>query len=310
MTVAVGAAAALPVRSVAVQVVLFRNDATSLFRLAEAISAAARHALAHTELDRVVVRFGDCSPAPCITPDDRRRIDSLLADVETGYEFFDANLGSAGGSNALAVHGDEDAIWILNPDTYPAPRSMAHLIEVLGTAGVAIAEARQIPIDHPKAYDPSTGETGWAVGFALMIRRTVFDQVGGFDERFFPMYCDDVDLSWRVRAAGWSVRHVPRSVVFHDKPIEHGGAVRWSEDAARHSHLARLWLYRKYLRPDLEAAFLERIDEASDPVAARAIDEFRRRVAAGETPAPVPDANRVAVFDGDAFAAHRFEYRG
>ena len=296
------------IRSVAVQVVLYGNDARRLVGLAGAVRAVVAHARRHLDLDAVAVRLGDSSPTPCLDGEDVGRLRSALGDVPLTYEFFDANLGSGGGSNALAACGDEEAIWVLNPDTYPAPSAMSELLNALGGDDVAIAEARQIPIEHPKAYDPTTGDTPWASGFSMIVRRSVFDGVGGFDAQFFPMYCDDVDLSWRVRAAGWRVVHVPTAVVLHDKPIESGGAIRWSHDEARWSHLARLWLYRKYGRPDLEAAFLASIDDGSDPVAADAAAEFRRRTGSGESPEPFDGARRVALFDSGRYAPHRFEY--
>jgi len=304
-----------PVRTVGVQVVLFDNDPTQQVRLAEAIAAAAGRALAdgETSLAKVVLRYGDCSRWPCLSDGDRARIaDTVAADgagLDVSFEFFGANLGSAGGSNALAAAGDEDAIWVLNPDTYPAPTALAALLAAL-ESGVGATEARQIPIEHQKAYDPQTGDTGWATGACTLFRRGAFDRVGGFDAHFFPLYCDDVDLSWRLRLDGWSIRHVPRAVVFHDKPIGTGGAVRWTETAARSSHLARLWLYRRYGRPDLERRFLAEAAVADDPILRAAVDEFTQRAAAGDAPERLDDGGRVAQFVDGQYAPRRFSYAG
>ncbi|MEO1059694.1 MAG: glycosyltransferase family 2 protein [Actinomycetota bacterium] len=298
--------------SLAIQVVLYRSAFDEQRRLAEAITACAVNARRAGVVDHVAVRYGDCSPAPCITPDQLDALRSALAaaTADVTYSFFDANLGSAGGSNRLAAQSETDLIWVLNPDTYPAPTALNELLSALQPADVGIVEARQVPIEHPKAYDPVTGDTAWACGFSLITKRAVFDEVGGFDDHFFPLYADDVDLSWRVRAAGFAVRHVPAAVVVHDKPIEVEGAVRWTAEAARSSHLARLWLFRKYGRRDLEDEFLARIDNGSDPVAADAATEFRRRVLAGDAPPVVDRADEVAEFVGRQYGPHRFEYQG
>ena len=53
-----------------------------------------------------------------------------------------------------------------------------------------------------------------------MIPRSVHNIIGGFDDRFF-MYCEDVDISWRARAAGFGVKTCPRAIYFHpviDRP--------------------------------------------------------------------------------------------
>lgn len=57
-------------------------------------------------------------------------------------------------------------------------------------------------------------EIDWAMGASLLIRRDVFDEVGGFDERFF-LYWEDADLCRRIRTRGHSVRYVPGARVMH-----------------------------------------------------------------------------------------------
>ncbi len=54
----------------------------------------------------------------------------------------------------------------------------------------------------------------WVSGGAMLVRRSAFDAVGGFDERFF-LYMEDVDLCRRLREAGWTIRYEPSAVVRH-----------------------------------------------------------------------------------------------
>jgi N-acetylglucosaminyl-diphospho-decaprenol L-rhamnosyltransferase len=51
-------------------------------------------------------------------------------------------------------------------------------------------------------------------GAAALLRMTALREVGGFDEDFF-LYYEDSDLSWRLRAGGWTVRYEPAAVVRH-----------------------------------------------------------------------------------------------
>jgi GT2 family glycosyltransferase len=305
-------------RSLAVQVVVYDVDLGSMRRLAAALGATARKLREHHGLERIVWRLGDCSRWPCLPDGAAEILRETAADAAGGQPFddvtitfFDDNLGSGGGSNALAGLGDEALIWVLNPDTYPAPDAAVRLLDALGAdETVAVAESRQIPIEHQKHYDPVTGATSWGSGFSLLIRRQAFDAVGGFDDHFFPLYCDDVDLSWRLRHGGWTVVHVPRSVVFHDKRIDTDGGVRWTPTAARSSMLARLWLYRRYGRPDLEASFLDELERSDASVAIAVLEEFRRRVAVDDVPVELDGAARVATFVEGQFAPRRFSYVG
>ena len=86
---------------------------------------------------------------------------------------------------------------------------------------VAAWEMRQIPYEHPKDYDPVSGDTEWCSGAAVLLRSAALQAVGGFETRIF-MYCEDVDLSWRLRCAGWRLRYLPRCAVVHRTYSEPG----------------------------------------------------------------------------------------
>lgn len=54
----------------------------------------------------------------------------------------------------------------------------------------------------------------WATGACLMIRSSVYQELGGLDERFFA-HMEEIDLCWRMQLMGWKVTIVPQSVVYH-----------------------------------------------------------------------------------------------
>ena len=59
-------------------------------------------------------------------------------------------------------------------------------------------------------------------GAALLLPSALFRQLGGFDERYVPAYCEDSDLAFRVREAGRQVYFTPFSKVVHHEGISHG----------------------------------------------------------------------------------------
>lgn len=65
-------------------------------------------------------------------------------------------------------------------------------------------------------HEPSERPVGWLSGSCLLLRRSAFDEVCGFDERYF-MYMEDVDLGDRLSRAGWQNVYVPTAEILHDK---------------------------------------------------------------------------------------------
>ena len=54
----------------------------------------------------------------------------------------------------------------------------------------------------------------WASGACVMVRTALYNELGGFDERFFA-HMEEIDLCWRAQRAGYRIRVEPKSVVYH-----------------------------------------------------------------------------------------------
>ena len=55
----------------------------------------------------------------------------------------------------------------------------------------------------------------WSLGAFLLIRRAAWDDVGGFDEAFAPLYVEEIELQWRMWQRGWEVWQEPAAQVVH-----------------------------------------------------------------------------------------------
>ncbi|WP_431233261.1 glycosyltransferase family 2 protein [Mycolicibacterium psychrotolerans] len=160
--------------------------------------------------------------------------------------------GSAANRGVATVPADDEFVIVANPDVVWGPNSIDELLDAAqrwpraGSLGPLIRDpdgsvypsARHLPSlvrggmhavvgfvwkTNPwtKAYrqeylEPTERPVGWLSGSCLLIRRAAFDQVGGFDERYF-MYMEDVDLGDRLGRAGWLNVYVPSSEILHAK---------------------------------------------------------------------------------------------
>lgn len=172
---------------------------------------------------------------------------------------------------------DPDYLLITNPDVRFSPGCVDELLARLaanpraGAAGPRIEEAdgsiypsaREVPglltgIGHAllvdawpnnpftRAYransDMGTERTaGWLSGACLLVRWEAFEDIGGFDERYF-MYLEDIDFGDRLSRAGWVNLYCPSSVIMHDQghvagkhtrvtvPAHHKSAYRFQAD--------------------------------------------------------------------------------
>ncbi len=65
-------------------------------------------------------------------------------------------------------------------------------------------------------------QVDYVSGASLMIRKELWDDIGGFDERYAPAYCEDSDLCFAVRDKGYEVWYQPFSRVIHYEGVSHG----------------------------------------------------------------------------------------
>ena len=158
-----------------------------------------------------------------------------------------ANRGFAAAVNLGAARTEAPAVLALNVDTVLEPGALAALASALeadsGLGGVQpriLQLEKGAPMDAGSArlYSAGQGLTrdGRAVelgageaqrsgylrrreifgvcGAACLLRRELFAELGGYDERYFAFY-EDVDLNVRARIAGWRFDYVPEAVIWH-----------------------------------------------------------------------------------------------
>jgi GT2 family glycosyltransferase len=73
--------------------------------------------------------------------------------------------------------------------------------------------AAHFHLDEPQPDEPVQAD--WMLGGFLLLRRTMLDELGGFDEGF-RLYGEDIDLQYRAMRAGWERWYVPAAVVRHE----------------------------------------------------------------------------------------------
>jgi len=173
------------------------------------------------------------------------------------------NRGFGHGADVGAASAHGDYLVFLNPDTVVEPDWLAGLVAALeANPEAGLATSRILLLARPDRVNACGTEvhyTGLTLcrgtgaerdrfseveevdavsGAAFAIRKTIFDEIDGFDERFF-LYVEDTDLSWRVRLAGHTCLHVPASVVYHDYTLQFGALKTYLEERNRYLMLLK-----------------------------------------------------------------------
>jgi GT2 family glycosyltransferase len=153
---------------------------------------------------------------------------------------FEKNYGFAEGYDRAIRQTDGNFIALLNNDTRVHPRWLIELMRPLqDEPSIAIAGAKLLcaaqpeMIDHAGGlispigsgidrakYQPDrhaqfpSGAVGFACGGALLLRKSCYLEVGGFDPDY-QFYHEDVDLAWRCWLGGYEVYFVNTAIVYH-----------------------------------------------------------------------------------------------
>lgn len=161
------------------------------------------------------------------------------------------NLGFGGGHNKIfsQISPQSIAYLCMNPDGFLHDEGLENLVAFAQKNDWnGIFEAIQEPIMHPKQFNPKTGLTDWCSGACLLIPNNIYQKIDGFDEDFF-LYCEDVDLSWRVKAANFSCYTCADSLFFHYAMDRQS---RESEIWRAASCLAYKWRAKKFQETAIE----------------------------------------------------------
>jgi hypothetical protein len=149
------------------------------------------------------------------------------------------NVGFAGGCNLGVARSTGEFLAFLNNDAKPERgwirAAVARFAQSpsIGAVASKVVDWEGHNVDFVDAaltwfgmgYKPLTAEplparetpshdVLFGTGSAMFVRRSVFDDLGGFDERFF-MFFEDVDFGWRLNLLGWRYVYEPNSIAFH-----------------------------------------------------------------------------------------------
>jgi GT2 family glycosyltransferase len=191
-------------------------------------------------------------------------VSTLPSDERVQVLVPDENLGFAGGVNHGAAVADAPYLCLVNSDAEVDPGAIAALVRVAARPDVGIASGSIRLADRPDLMNSAGNpvhvvglswagafeepasehaeerEIASASGAGLVLRREVWDRLGGFDATYFA-YHEDVDLSWRAWQLGLRVLFVPDAVVYHHYEFSRNSRKMFLLERNRRIFLATLY---------------------------------------------------------------------
>ncbi len=167
--------------------------------------------------------------------------------VNLVHVYNDVNLGFLKNCNNAAKSARGAFILFLNNDTEVMPNWLSPLVNLIksddkiGMVGSklvypdgSLQEAGGIIWNNANGWnygrnqDPDAPEYNYVKeadyisGASIMVRKDLWQKLGGFDERYAPAYCEDSDLAFAIRKEGYKVMFQPLSEVVHFESVSHG----------------------------------------------------------------------------------------
>jgi len=204
-----------------------------LYGGAEDISACLDSLALCSSLVREVIVVDNASPDDAASVVEERSADFPVSLTLLRNE---RNLGFASACNRGAEKATGDTLLFLNSDTIVARFGLLRLLQSLARSGtIGAAGACSNNVGHGQQIEPTytsldtldlfaedfahrpeeDAERDMLVGFCLAVRKSVWQEVGGFDTRFGPGLFEDNDLCYRIRRAGYKLILSSQSFVHH-----------------------------------------------------------------------------------------------
>ena len=209
--------------------------------------------------------------------------DDTAAIVEEEYPVVRIVSGPAGGPGAARNRGWRAAknaiIWFIDSDCVADPKALEHLLPHFDDStvgGVGGSYANMVPdnllacLIHEEIigrHRTMSTEVDFLGSFNVAYRRSVLEEVGGFDEQWVngpgKPGAEDADLAYRVHRKGHVLHFEPKSLVGHFHPTRMGGYLR----SQRVHGYWRVALHLRTPKTGAGDAYSSIIDHAQPPLA-------------------------------------------
>lgn len=177
--------------------------------------------------------------------DETKNIDHYVKNISVIRN--EKNLGFLHNCNNAAEKAKGKYILFLNNDTEVKPAWLSHLVDLMKkdekigmtgskfiypdgrlqeAGGIIWKDGSAWNFGHGQSPDASefnyVKEADYISGACILIRSALWKEIGGFDTRYAPAYCEDSDLAFEVRRKGYKVVYQPLSEVIHYEGYSHG----------------------------------------------------------------------------------------